>query len=318
MMGACCIMKYFSKSDLVEVLKNDVSIRSVIESIVEEYVSELYEKNKNEILVDFNAHKPMKELLKNEKKNKNVSQSLQNTQDMKTVSIGKDVTCLIEEKKLLEFRIGELQEENATLKDNNSVLQATIDKLKNETQKSIRDIEKLENNKNSLAKIIQEEKEKNSTLQNAKAKLEELLSCRFDKAWVLYNRYQDVNDYYKRLLVPVFPKDEFESFVGGMFQEKNLERLWDIVKEAQEDNSVEQETLGLFWNIFTYSLYLVNKTKKEALYEILSTKKGEKFDTYKHALTIDSKAQGNLKEVFLPGFQNLYTKKIIRKSIVTI
>ena len=225
---------------------------------------------------------------------------------------------LIEEKKLLEFRIGELQEENATLKDNNSVLQATIDKLKNETQKSIRDIEKLENNKNSLAKIIQEEKEKNSTLQNAKAKLEELLSCRFDKAWVLYNRYQDVNDYYKRLLVPVFPKDEFESFVGGMFQEKNLERLWDIVKEAQEDNSVEQETLGLFWNIFTYSLYLVNKTKKEALYEILSTKKGEKFDTYKHALTIDSKAQGNLKEVFLPGFQNLYTKKIIRKSIVTI
>ena len=252
------------------------------------------------------------------KKNRNVTQTLQNAQEMQTASSGEEITCLIEEKKLLKLRIGELQGENATLKDNNSGLQERIDKVENEIQIIIRDKEKLESDKNSLTNDYQEEKEKVSSLQNAKAKLEELLSCRFDKAWGLYNRYQEVNDYYKRLLVPVFPKDEFESFVGGMFQEKNLQRLRDIVKEAQEDNSVEQVTLEFFWNIFTYSLFLVNKTKKEPLYSILSTKMGEKFDTYKHTLTIDSKAQGNLKEVFLPGFQNLYTKKIIRKSIVTI
>ncbi len=311
-------MKFIKKDELVEILKKDETIRAIIEKIVEEHISELDVKENNDVkLTDSDNLKLIKEQEKKCKKNKSNVQTIQNNEEMQAIK-NEEFVELTNRINTLEIERDNLREAKTNLEKEVTDLKAELNGLKTDSEGLKRDKSNLERNYNDIKTAWEEEKKAVQSLQVAKIKLEGLLSCRFDKAWELYKKYHVINHYYKKLLIPVFPKDEFESFVGGLFQDKNLERLWDLVKDAQEDAVIEQETLDFLWNAFTYSLDLINKTKQEPLYMVLTTKKGEKFDTYKHTLSIDSKAQGNITEVFLPGFQNVYTKKVIRKSIVRI
>ena len=152
----------------------------------------------------------------------------------------------------------------------------------------------------------------------ARAELEQVLQQRFAEGWELYQRYhQSVSTYIRGLLKGVFPQDDFEAFIAGMAQDAALPRLWDSVREAlsQEKDNGEADTL---WDIFTYSVRLVNKTKAQALYAIEEPAVGDKFDTELHGATGDSRAQGSIQEVCLPGFRNIYNGKILRKSMVRL
>ena len=70
------------------------------------------------------------------------------------------------------------------------------------------------------------------------------------------------------------------------------------------------------WDIFVYSIELVNASQAQPLYEIMDTKVGEQYDTSVHTASDDSAAQGSVVEVLLRGYKNTFTNKIIKKSIV--
>lgn len=140
---------------------------------------------------------------------------------------------------------------------------------------------------------------------------------RFQQGWTLYQQYDRVSPYIRSLLEGAIPRRGFEAFIVGLAQDRSLGRIWDAVREAML-KSGDAEEVAILWDLFQYSLSLVNQGKAEDLYAIEDVSPGDAYDLERHTPIGDSRAQGNLTEVFLPGYRNLYNGALERKSLVKI
>lgn len=185
-------------------------------------------------------------------------------------------------------------------------LEDSSNKLFSQQKQTISDLQ--EENEN-IQTVIKE-------LKNDKKALEIKLAESFDAGRSLYESYQSVNSYSKQLLSTVFPRDSFESFICGGAKEKSLEKIWDVTQNCC--NNGEGKDANLLYEIFVYFINLVNNSYDDDVYALISVSEGDVFDSDIHIPYAGSRAQGNVNQVVLPGYMNLLTGNIVRKSVVYV
>lgn len=157
----------------------------------------------------------------------------------------------------------------------------------------------------------------NSSLQGKIRQLSEQSAQRFERGWELFERYQKVSAHARQILKGVFTRDgDFTSFICGGAQADSLKILWDELRDCVL--SGRRDDAAILWNIFEYCLELVNASKSQKIYSILPVREGERFDSDVHEEGPDSRAQGKVSKVYLPGYKNAYKGEIVRKSIVQV
>lgn len=170
----------------------------------------------------------------------------------------------------------------------------------------------------SLKKENQRLEQHERSLEKANKSLQSQMEQRFSHGWELFEAYQNVDDHTKQILHNgVFTQEtNFMSFICGGAQTSSLEKLWDALKECIMYD--QQKDAKILWDIFKYCIKLVNSSKTQAKYEVLPVNEGDRFDLDIHTEGPKSLAQGNVVNVYLPGYKNTYNGKIIKKSIVQV
>ena len=142
-------------------------------------------------------------------------------------------------------------------------------------------------------------------------------SC-FERGWELFQSYQRVSAHARQILkTGVFTRDnDFMSFICGGAQADSLKMLWDELKECVM--SRRRDDAAILWSVFEYCVELVNASKPQAIYSILPTRAGDRFDADEHIGDSSGRAQGTITKVHLKGYKNIYNGEIIRKSIVHV
>lgn len=143
------------------------------------------------------------------------------------------------------------------------------------------------------------------------------LSQRFAEGWRLYQQYQQVSDYLRGLLTGVFARPGFEAFIIGAAQERSLRPLWSATREALM-KCRDESSANILWDIFQYSLGLVNQSRPDDVFVLEDVAVGDRYDIERHALTGGSRVQGTVRVVHLPGYRNVRTGDVICKSLVEI
>lgn len=143
------------------------------------------------------------------------------------------------------------------------------------------------------------------------------LSQRFAEGWRLYQQYQQVSDYLRDLLTGVFARPGFEAFIIGAAQERSLRPLWSATREALM-KCRDESSANILWDIFQYSLGLVNQSRHDDVFALEDVAVGDRYDIERHALTGGSRVQGTVRVVHLPGYRNVRTGDVICKSLVEI
>ena len=177
---------------------------------------------------------------------------------------------------------------------------------------------RLESKIEELKQEKQRLEQRKRSLEKANESLQSQMEERFSRGWELFEAYQSVDDHTKQILHNgVFTQEtNFMSFICGGAQTSSLEKLWDALRECIMYG--QQKDAQILWDIFEYCIELVNSSKTQAKYEVLPTKEGERFDSDIHTEGPNSLAQGKVVNVYLPGYQNTYNGKIIKKSIVQV
>ncbi len=201
-------------------------------------------------------------------------------------------------------------------------LKMESDKWKNAYQAEKRNSDTLRANFQSEIDGLKQEKQsleqRKRSLEKANKSLQSQMEQRFSHGWELFEAYQNVDDHTKQILHNgVFTQEtNFMSFICGGAQTSSLEKLWDALKECIMYG--QQKDAQILWDIFEYCIELVNSSKTQAKYEILSVNEGDRFDSDIHTEGPNSLAQGKVVNIYLPGYQNTYNGKIIKKSIVQV
>ena len=233
--------------------------------------------------------------------------------------------------------ISRLEEENSRLKNNLSEAQQRVKELEQQIQTAQSRNLRLENSlsqsersskdlQSKLAewqKTFTREQQRNKSLQQdldaAQLKIsdfEEQLQQRFARGWQLFQKYQTLGAHARQLLQGVFTRDNFMSFICGGAQSESLEKIWDVLRECVMNS--RQHDAEILWEVFEYSLELVNSSRAQVSYSTLPANVGDRFDSDLHTEAPGSRAQGKVARVYLPGFRNDYNRRIIRKSIVQV
>ncbi len=172
-------------------------------------------------------------------------------------------------------------------------------------------------------KTFTREEQRNKSLQqdldDANQKISDLegqLQQRFARGWELFKKYQTIGAHARQLLQGVFTRENFMSFICGGAQSESLEKIWDVLRECVMNS--RQHDAEILWEVFEYSLELVNSSRAQVSYSILPVSDGDRFDSDLHTEAPGSRAQGKVARVYLPGFRNDYNRRIIKKSIVQV
>ena len=205
-------------------------------------------------------------------------------------------------------RIQDLQDENAQWSN----------AYETEKQKSARLSLEFQNEVEALKQENQRLEQRKNSIEKANKSLQYQLEQRFARGWELFETYQNVEAHTKQLLHNgVFTQEtNFMSFICGGAQISSLEKLWEALRECIMYG--QRKDAEILWEIFEYCIELVNSSKTQAKYEILSVNEGDRFDPDIHTEGPNSMAQGKVINVYLPGYQNTYNGKIIKKSIVQV
>lgn len=190
-------------------------------------------------------------------------------------------------------------------------LKTQMEKYKAEKKKHDEESLRMKEEKKNLSDEVESLKEKNHALQ-------EQLDARFSRGWELFEAYRKVSEHTRQILHNgVFTQEaSFMSFICGGAQLTALDRLWDALRDCVLRGQKDDEKI--LWDIFEYCLELVNASRTQAKYEILSVKVGDSFDSDCHTEGPNSKAQGIVHKVYLQGYRNTYGDRIMKKSIVQV
>lgn len=161
-------------------------------------------------------------------------------------------------------------------------------------------------------------------LQQENDALDEQLEQRFPEGWELYQRWESLRSSSRQRLASVYPQQGFMSFICGGAQDESLGKIWDEMSQCLHDGAMED--MAYLQELFRYDLQLVNAAKSEPVYALAEDTAGQPYDTDRHTLDAASRAQGQVAQVLLPGYRNLYKEKLdsyhrvnmVRKSIVHV
>ena len=288
------------KSDMIELLREDDDLRNIIRDIC----------NTNPI-------ETVKNAIFSQTSEKNY-----NVEEIKELK----VKLAASERKISDLQ-SDLERQNISLID----AERTINNLERENLRLKREAADKDNAYRELAAQLQKSEKENRNLQNNIVSLrneskqmqqkittqEQQLSERFPEGWELFCAYQNVSQQSRDRLKGVFVKaDDFCSFICGGAQDKSLGKIWDEIKSCLSAGNTQDA--DILWDIFEYAVELVNSAKTERIYEIMQVNIGEPFDLDLHTLAAGSRAQGNIREVYLLGYKNVYVGSVEKKSIVSV
>ena len=171
------------------------------------------------------------------------------------------------------------------------------ERLQNETLRKYEEkIEKLQKEREEIKKEI--EKCKNAFAQELEA----------------YEIYQSLDHETKRALEGIFKNDSLQGFLACGVQEKNIEALWEyikneIIEEKKGDVDKLETIFDLFFNRFTLAFPFYRRQEVAV---------GESFDPQKHINLSSITPSGEIKQVLFRGWLNTKTGKIVKKSIVKL
>lgn len=230
-----------------------------------------------------------------------------------------------------ERKIADLTSDIERQKSRLAKAQFTIDGLERDNLRLKRDVADKDAAYRQAALKLQNAEKENGNLQESIVSLrnesvkmqqtirmqEQQLSERFSEGWDLFCAYQKVSKQSRDRLKGVFVKEnDFSSFICGGAQDKSLGKIWDEIKVCLSSGNTQDA--DVLWDIFEYAVELVNSAKTERIYEIMQVNVGEAFDLDLHTLAAGSRAQGNVREVYLLGYKNIYVGSVERKSIVSV
>ena len=223
----------------------------------------------------------------------------------------------------LENSLSEAQRRVKDLEQQIQNAQFKNSRLENSLSQSERSSKDLQSKLAEWQKTFTREQQRAKSLQQdldaANQKISDLegqLQQRFARGWELFQKYQSLGAHARQLLQGVFTRDNFMSFICGGAQTESLEKIWDVLRECVMNS--RQHDAKILWDVFEYSLELVNSSRAQVSYSILPVSDGDRFDSDLHTEAPGSRAQGNVARVYLPGFRNDYNRRIIRKSIVQV
>ena len=218
------------------------------------------------------------------------------------------------------------------LLDDGEVQQKILSIVRAEPSKVDRHLDEVRSEVNRLELLLKEQQSElnalrteNARLEREKSSLQETLrrmreesAQRFERGWELFKQYRNVSEHSRQILRSgVFTRDDdFMSFICGGAQTGSLETLWDSTRECVLKS--RQQDAGILWEIFEYCIELVNSSRVQAQYSILTVDEGDRFDSDVHTEGPKSRAQGKVIGVYLPGYRNNYNGRIMRKSIVQV
>lgn len=230
------------------------------------------------------------------------------------------------------------QRQCQTLEQQGTVLRQSLEQMQREAaraqeerdqaRRQCRDLEEqgtglrqhLEQVQRDAAQARQERERAQGEAQSLRQEAEDAdkaLSQRFAEGWRLYQQYQQVSDYLRDLLTGVFARPGFEAFIVGAAQERSLRPLWSATREALM-KCRDESSANILWDIFQYSLGLVNQSRPDDVFVLEDVAVGDRYDIERHALTGGSRVQGTVRVVHLPGYRNVRTGGVICKSLVEI
>lgn len=257
--------------------------------------------------------------------------------DEKLSRLEQEKDSALQRASIAERQINDLRTENFQLKNNLSKTQQRVEDLEgqiknaqfrnsrlenslSQSEQSARSLQdKLKEWQNTFNREQQRAKTLQRDLDDANQKVSELenqLQQRFSRGWQLFQKYQSVGAHARQLLQGVFTRDNFMSFICGGAQSESLEKIWDVLRECVMNS--HQHDAEILWEVFEYSLELVNSSRAQVSYSVLPVNIGDRFDSDLHSEAPGSRAQGKVAQVYLPGFRNDYNRRIIRKSIVQV
>lgn len=232
----------------------------------------------------------------------------------------------------------QVQQQCQTMEQQETVLRQSLEQMQREAaqiqqerdqaRRQCRDLEEqgtvlrqhLERVQREAAQARQERDRAQGEAQSLRQEAEDAdkaLSQRFAEGWRLYQQYQQVSDYLRGLLTGVFARPGFEAFIIGAAQERSLRPLWSATREALM-KCRDESSANILWDIFQYSLGLVNQSRPDDVFVLEDVAVGDRYDIERHALTGGSRVQGTVRVVHLPGYRNVRTGDVICKSLVEI
>ncbi|OON96695.1 MAG: hypothetical protein ATN36_05015 [Epulopiscium sp. Nele67-Bin005] len=217
------------------------------------------------------------------------------------------------------YQIREINDEEIIkLKSKFEVASNRVQQLLKERTEVDEQIVQLENENKSLQSKVQEQETVNATLREKVDYLENQTSSsgiKFSKSQFIFNIYESLDPATKSNLEGVFKQiDSIDKFLMCGAEFERLEMLWDFIAHTilhQPNKTTLIKNLTDIFNYF-FDIYI----QIHPMYSWLKVESGTEFDTDIHIKI--GKSGGSIKKVKLRGIQNIYTKKVLKKSIVEL
>ena len=156
--------------------------------------------------------------------------------------------------------------------------------------------------------------EKEEERKKATDELAGYQSC-FQKPWALFESYKSLSEKARGQLSSIISVSSPLTFIASLSEFSHLESLWENIKYMILNGGRTEDTQKLT-EIFVYFFNLMNDSIPEPVYKMIPERTGVRFDDTKHIRGFGSTAQGVVKEIQLPGYYAVNTRRIIRKSVV--
>lgn len=227
-------------------------------------------------------------------------------------------------------KIKELKEKGKVAIKERDIYKKNIEDLKIESNQKINKLKEKINNleiqNNNLMQKISSMKNENTDLNNklflASENIIELnnriafLDNKYKELENVYSKFNNLSDDTKVGLSGIFKNiDNIDLFLFCGAEYDKLEMFWEFIKNAII-NEQHKDDIDNMNYIFDYFFDRYNKVVNE-IYERIEVRPGEEFDTEYH-IRKGNKPSGEISRVMLTGFRNRNTKKVIKKTVVSL
>ncbi len=195
-------------------------------------------------------------------------------------------------------------------------LKGKLKKEKGDLEKANKELEKANKELEEVNKELEEVKgELNKANEANNALTDELNGFKSEQA--MFQVFMNLNTAVKDALKSIFKQDTYENFLACGTQLGNINALWNVIKcRVQNGQFDELEELS---KILYYFIDVFNTIEDKPLLKVQDVSDKHNFDVEYFIKSEDSSKQmGAISKVYLKGYCNVVSGKIINKSIVKV
>lgn len=115
-------------------------------------------------------------------------------------------------------------------------------------------------------------------------------------------------------LARIFPNPDVEGFIACCVQMENIEAIWDYAKTRCVSGEMQDVPALAKLLVFCLSMHNLTFSPARIVQQVVNV--GEPFDVEKHIRGHDSKPAGAIAAIDLPGYVNIQSGKILKKTVV--